>query len=160
MSLSMASWHHRHRSASGYPVLSALLRSAGSVFPGLSSRRPARRSAALLSLLALTCHGAYSALNWRTCAELGYCEDVIATVYADDEDEHRTGIFCGCILTLATGLWTIDAIALAEEPVSHTERRTSCCASSSGRGSTSAEYAHAPWPLRRSGAAADSSGSL
>jgi len=30
--------------------------------------------------MALTFLGAYAALNWRTCSELGYCESVITTV--------------------------------------------------------------------------------
>ncbi len=42
--------------------------------------RPPRRAAFLLSLMALTYLGAFSALNWRTCSELGYCQSLLATV--------------------------------------------------------------------------------
>jgi hypothetical protein len=42
--------------------------------------RPPNRSAFLLSLMALTYLGAYSALNWRTCSELGYCQGLIETI--------------------------------------------------------------------------------
>jgi hypothetical protein len=42
--------------------------------------RPPRRAAFLLSLMALTYLGAFSALSWRTCSELGYCQSLIATV--------------------------------------------------------------------------------
>lgn len=49
-------------------------------FPVFVLVRPPNRSAFFLSLMALTYLGAYSALNWRTCSELGYCEDVVGTV--------------------------------------------------------------------------------
>ncbi|WP_348261096.1 hypothetical protein P8935_14940 [Telmatobacter sp. DSM 110680] len=49
-------------------------------FPVFLLVRPASRSAFVLSLMALSYLGAYSALNWRTCSELGYCEGVTATV--------------------------------------------------------------------------------
>lgn len=42
--------------------------------------RPPRRAAFVLSLMALTYLGAFSALSWRTCSELGYCQSLIATV--------------------------------------------------------------------------------
>ena len=48
-------------------------------FPVFFLVRPANRSTFLLSLMAITFLGSYSALNWRTCSELGYCESVIAT---------------------------------------------------------------------------------
>jgi hypothetical protein len=49
-------------------------------FPVLLLVRPLSRSTFFLSLMALTFLGAFSALNWRTCSELGYCESVIGTV--------------------------------------------------------------------------------
>jgi len=49
-------------------------------FPVFFLVRPASRSTFVLSLMALTFLGAYAALNWRTCSELGYCESVITTV--------------------------------------------------------------------------------
>lgn len=49
-------------------------------FPVFLLVRPQSRSAFVLSLMALTYLGAYSALNWRTCSELGYCDSMLATV--------------------------------------------------------------------------------
>jgi hypothetical protein len=49
-------------------------------FPVFLLVRSASRSAFVLSLMALTFLGSYSALNWRTCSEIGYCQSVIATV--------------------------------------------------------------------------------
>ena len=49
-------------------------------FPVFMLVRPARRSTALLLILAIGYVVAFSMLNWRTCAELGYCSDVAATV--------------------------------------------------------------------------------
>lgn len=49
-------------------------------FPVLFLVRPLHRSTFALSLMALVFVAAYSALNWRTCSELGYCESPIATV--------------------------------------------------------------------------------
>ena len=42
--------------------------------------RPLSRSTFFLSLMALTFLVTYSALNWRTCSELGYCDSIVATV--------------------------------------------------------------------------------
>ena len=42
--------------------------------------RPPHRAASLLFFMALTYLGVYSALNWRTCSALGYCESVTSTV--------------------------------------------------------------------------------
>ena len=42
--------------------------------------RPLSRSTFFLSLMALTFLATYSALNWRTCSELGYCDSIVATV--------------------------------------------------------------------------------
>ena len=41
-------------------------------FPVFLLVRPRHLAAIVLSLMALTYLGAYSALNWRTCSELGY----------------------------------------------------------------------------------------
>lgn len=49
-------------------------------FPVFLLIRPQSRSAFVLSLMALTYLGAYSALNWRTCSELGYCQGILPTV--------------------------------------------------------------------------------
>lgn len=55
------------------------------IFPGLMFfvfllARPLRRKAALLWLLAVGYLLTASILNWRTCAELGYCSTVASTV--------------------------------------------------------------------------------
>ena len=42
-------------------------------------RRPTK-SAAIIAILALAYFIVYSVLNWRTCAELGYCTSVLSTV--------------------------------------------------------------------------------
>jgi hypothetical protein len=49
-------------------------------FPVFVLVRPASRAAFLLAVLACGFLVAYSALNWRTCAELGYCTSILATV--------------------------------------------------------------------------------
>lgn len=49
-------------------------------FPVFILVRPQNRSTFLLSLMALSYLGAYSALNWRTCSELGYCQSMLATI--------------------------------------------------------------------------------
>jgi hypothetical protein len=50
-------------------------------FPVFLLVRPARRAALLLAAMALGFLAAYSALSWRTCAELGYCTSIVATVW-------------------------------------------------------------------------------
>ena len=42
--------------------------------------RPRNRSTFLLSLMALIYLAVYSALNWRTCSELGYCQNFSDTL--------------------------------------------------------------------------------
>ena len=49
-------------------------------FPTFILVRRARRAATLLAIGALCFLAAYSALNWRTCAELGYCGSIATTV--------------------------------------------------------------------------------
>ncbi len=49
-------------------------------FPTFILVRRARRAAPLLAIGALCFLAAYSALNWRTCAELGYCGSIATTV--------------------------------------------------------------------------------
>ena len=73
-------------------------------FPVFLLVRPRSRSAVLLSLMALTYLGAYSALNWRTCSELGYCEDIIATVMQTLCTNIVLAFFAVVILTLSTQL--------------------------------------------------------
>jgi hypothetical protein len=62
--------------------------------------RPPRRSAILLSLMALTYLGAYSALNWRTCSELGYCESLTAIVMQTLSTNMVLAFFAVVILSL------------------------------------------------------------
>jgi hypothetical protein len=68
--------------------------------PTLLLVRPQRRSAILLSLMALTYLGAYSALNWRTCSELGYCESILDTVMQTISTNTVLGFFSVVILSL------------------------------------------------------------
>jgi hypothetical protein len=69
-------------------------------FPVFLLIRPPRRSAILLSLMALTYLGAYSALNWRTCSELGYCESLPAIVMQTLSTNMVLGFFAVVILSL------------------------------------------------------------
>jgi len=49
-------------------------------FPVFILVRPARRSAAVISVFAVVYLAVYSMLNWRTCASFGYCESVASTM--------------------------------------------------------------------------------
>jgi hypothetical protein len=69
-------------------------------FPVFLLIRPPRRSAILLSLMALTYLGAYSALNWRTCSELGYCESLPAIVMLTLSTNMVLAFFAVVILSL------------------------------------------------------------
>jgi hypothetical protein len=69
-------------------------------FPVFLLVRPPRRAAVLLSLMALTYLGAYSALNWRTCSELGYCDSLIATVFQTLSTNMVLAFFAVVILCL------------------------------------------------------------
>jgi hypothetical protein len=73
-------------------------------FPVFLVVRPASRSAFVLSLMALTYLGAYSALNWRTCSELGYCESIVATVMQTMSTNIVLAFFGVVILTLIAQL--------------------------------------------------------
>lgn len=69
-------------------------------FPVFFLVRPLSRSTFALSLMALTFLGTYSALNWRTCSELGYCESVIATVMQTINSDVMLAYFAVVILNL------------------------------------------------------------
>ena len=69
-------------------------------FPVFFLVRPLSRSTFVLSLMALTFLGTYSALNWRTCSELGYCESVIATVMQTINSDVMLAYFGVVILNL------------------------------------------------------------
>jgi hypothetical protein len=73
-------------------------------FPVFLLVRPPRRSAVLLSLMALTYLGAYSALNWRTCSELGYCESLVETVFQTLSTNMVLAFFAVVVLTLLAQL--------------------------------------------------------
>jgi hypothetical protein len=73
-------------------------------FPVFLLFRPPSRSAFVLSLMALTYLGAYSALNWRTCSELGYCEALTATVMQTLSTNIVLAFFAVVILTLIAQL--------------------------------------------------------
>ena len=69
-------------------------------FPVLALVRPPNRSTFLLSLMAITYVGAYSALNWRTCSELGDCENMLATVMMTLSTNSVLAFFAVVILEL------------------------------------------------------------
>jgi len=80
-------------------------------FPVFFLVRPASRSTFLLSLMALTFLGAYSALNWRTCSEMGYCESVITTVMRTLSTNLVLAFFAVVILNLV-GLLVDDHVGV------------------------------------------------
>ena len=80
-------------------------------FPVFFLVRPASRSTFLLSLMALTFLGAYSALNWRTCSELGYCESAIITVMQTLSTNLVLAFFAVVILNLI-GLLVDDHVGV------------------------------------------------
>jgi hypothetical protein len=73
-------------------------------FPVFLLVRPPRRAAVLLSLMALTYLGAYSALNWRTCSELGYCQSLVETVFQTLSTNMVLAYFAVVILCLLAQL--------------------------------------------------------
>jgi hypothetical protein len=73
-------------------------------FPVFLLVRPPRRAAVLLSLMALTYLGAFSALNWRTCSELGYCDSLLATVFQTLSTNMVLAFFGVVILSLLAQL--------------------------------------------------------
>jgi hypothetical protein len=73
-------------------------------FPVFLLVRPPRRAAVLLSLMALTYLGAYSALNWRTCSELGYCQSLVATIFQTLSINIVLAFFAVVILSLLAQL--------------------------------------------------------
>ena len=54
--------------------------------------------------MAITYLGSYSVLNWRTCAELGYCETIMATVMQTLSTNTVLGFFAVVILSLVAML--------------------------------------------------------
>jgi hypothetical protein len=68
--------------------------------PVLILIRPQNRATFLLSLMALTYLGAYSALNWRTCSELGYCQSLLDTVMQTLNTDVVLAFFAVVILNL------------------------------------------------------------
>jgi hypothetical protein len=69
-------------------------------FPVFLIVRPTSRSTFVLSLMALTFLGTYSALNWRTCSELGYCQSVLATILQTVSTNVVLAFFAVVILNL------------------------------------------------------------
>ncbi|MGA7244494.1 MAG: hypothetical protein WBX19_15005 [Terracidiphilus sp.] len=69
-------------------------------FPVFLLVRPRHRSAVVLSLMALTYLGAYSALNWRSCSELGYCDSITATVMQTLSTNMVLAFFAVVVLSL------------------------------------------------------------
>lgn len=73
-------------------------------FPVFVIVRASSRAAVLLSLMALTYLGAYSALNWRTCSELGYCMSMTATVMQTLSTNVMLAFFSVVVLSLLAQL--------------------------------------------------------
>lgn len=69
-------------------------------FPVLLLARPASRAAFFLSLMALVYLAVFSALNWRTCSEHGYCQGVVGTVLQTLSTNTVLGFFAVVILCL------------------------------------------------------------
>jgi hypothetical protein len=67
----------------------------------LVSFRSLRLSVALHWLLVFGYVAVYSMLAWRTCAELGYCEGVLSTLFATTSTWRVRGLFLVAILNLA-----------------------------------------------------------
>jgi len=67
-------WHRDTVLTAAYCLLPTLC------FPVFLLVRHARRAALVMGLLICGFVAAYSALSWRTCAELGYCGSVVSTV--------------------------------------------------------------------------------
>jgi hypothetical protein len=63
-----------------------------------------RRATFLLSLMALTYLGAFSALNWRTCSELGYCQNSLETIMQTLSTDRVLAYFGVVILCLLAHL--------------------------------------------------------
>jgi hypothetical protein len=80
-------------------------------FPVFILIRPQSRSAFILSLMALTYLGAYSALNWRTCSELGYCQGLTETVMMTLSTNVVLAFF-GVVILQLIGLLMDDRSAL------------------------------------------------
>ncbi len=70
-------------------------------FPVFMLVRPAGRSIALQSLIAPAYLAVYSMLNWRTCAELGYCGSVISTVMETLRTPQVLACFAAALFSLA-----------------------------------------------------------
>lgn len=73
-------------------------------FPVFLLMRSRSESGILLSLMALTYLGAYSALNWRTCSELGYCTSLLGTVMQTLSTNMVLSFFAVVIFTLVAQL--------------------------------------------------------
>ena len=73
-------------------------------FPVFLFVRASGRAAVLLSLMALTYLGAYSALNWRTCSEMGYCISMMATVMQTLSTNVMLAFFAVVVLSLLVQL--------------------------------------------------------
>lgn len=73
-------------------------------FPVFVLVRASGRAAVMLSLMALTYLGAYSALNWRTCSELGYCMSMTATVMQTLSTNVMLAFFSVVVLSLLAQL--------------------------------------------------------
>lgn len=69
-------------------------------FPVLILVRPQSRSTFLLALMAIVYLGSYSALDWRTCSELGYCQSLLDTIMRTLSTNAVLAFFVVVILSL------------------------------------------------------------
>lgn len=69
-------------------------------FPIFILVRPQNRSTFLLSLMAVVYLACYSALNWRTCSELGYCQSLLDTIMQTLSTNAVLAFFAVVILNL------------------------------------------------------------
>jgi hypothetical protein len=73
-------------------------------FPLFLLARLFRKLVALQIVLAMVYVGVYSALNWRTCASLGYCTGVLATVILTMKTLSVLAYFGSIILSIFAGV--------------------------------------------------------
>ncbi len=63
-----------------------------------------RKLIALQAILAIAYLAVYSALNWRTCAALGYCSSIASTVLATLKTRSALAFFAAAFLSIAATL--------------------------------------------------------
>jgi hypothetical protein len=84
-------------------------------FPVFILVRPARRSAAVITVFAVAYLVVYSMLNWRTCAAIGYCGSVASTVLETLKTRTASGFFEAALFSFAA--------AVVDRPASHAKSK-------------------------------------